>query len=159
VGEFQLPRELSGPILEEAERAGPEEACGLIVGRRRSNRVRATRTVSCDNLAPPEARARRFEIDPRLLIEVERAVRDTDEEVVGFYHSHPDSEPIPSELDSIYMALWPDKVWLIVGQGAGDEGQIMRAWSLDLADQGSLREVRLVSIDTVMEGQIRQAKV
>jgi len=143
VGELRLPVELSGPLIEEAGRADPEAACGLIVGRRRSRFVRAIRTVPCENCAPPDARGTRFEIDVRRLIEEERAVRDSEEEVVGFYHSHPDSEPIPSKTDEAYMLLWPDKVWVIVGRRAGETGRTVRAWSLDLADPASPKEVQL----------------
>jgi len=123
VGELRLPVELSDPLIEEAGRADPEEACGLIVGRRRSRFVRAIRTVPCENCAPQEVRGTRFEIDARRLIEEEQA--------------------IPSKTDETYMALWPDKVWVIVGRRAGQTGRTVRAWSLDLADPASPKEVRL----------------
>ena len=90
-------------------------------------------------------RQRRFEIDPRRLIEEERALRGSDEEVVGFYHSHPASDPVPSETDGTYMALWPDMVWVIVGPRAAGDGPRVRAWRLDsLREEKSPREVRIL---------------
>lgn len=83
-------------------------------------------------------------LDPRRLIEEERSLRNSEDEVVGFYHSHPASDPIPSILDRTYMALWPDAIWVIVGVEVDMVGEAIRAWSLDLADGKSAREVQVV---------------
>ena len=147
VGELRLPAGLSGPLVMEARQSVPHEACGLIVGRREANRVWVTRTVSCENTAPPRTRETRFEIDPRRVIEEERSLRNSEEEVVGFYHSHPASDPVPSVVDRSYMALWPDAIWVIVGVEVEMAGGAVRAWSLDPADGKSAREVRVVSAD------------
>ena len=152
VGELRLPAELSGPLVREARQSVPQEACGLIVGRREANRFWVTRTVSCENTAPPRTRETRFEIDPRRVIEEERSLRNSEEEVVGFYHSHPASDPVPSNVDRSYMALWPDAIWVIVGVEVEMVGGAVRAWTLDPADGKSPREVRVVSADGKGEG-------
>jgi desampylase len=133
-------------MMAEARRAVPEEACGLLVGRRQSDAVAVTRSVRCENVAAPETRTRRFEIDPRRLIEEERALRDSSEEVVGFYHSHPEGDPVPSKVDLTYMALWPDAVWVIVGAG-GTATVPARAWRLDSAAPDRAREVPIETVD------------
>ena len=144
VGELRLPAELSGPLVREARRAAPLEACGLIVGRRESDRIWVSRTVSCENTALPGTRETRFSIDPRRLIEEERSIRESDEEVVGFYHSHPSSDPVPSAVDRTYMALWPDAVWVIVAAEVEGGAAPVRAWSLHAGEETSPREVPIL---------------
>ena len=144
IGELRLPAEFSGPLVVEARKSVPHEVCGLIVGRREANRVWVTRTISCGNTAPPRTRETQFAIDPRRLIEEERSLRNSEDEIVGFYHSHPASDPIPSILDRTYMALWPDAIWVIVGVEVEMVGGAIRAWILDLADGKSVREVQVV---------------
>src|SRR5207245_10268515 len=38
-------------------------------------------------------------IDPRSLMLVERGAREKGLDVIGYYHSHPDDEPVPSQFD------------------------------------------------------------
>ncbi len=42
------------------------------------------------------------------------------------------------------MALWPDAIWVIVGVEVEMVGRAIGAWSLDLADGKSAREVQVV---------------
>ena len=143
--ELFLSEHLSGALLAEACGAGSTETCGLLVGRREVVRSLVARTVACRNAAPVGMTETRFEIDPRRLIEEERAARTSGEEVVGFYHSHPAGDPVPSPVDRVYMALWPGMVWVIVGAGvSGMQGRV-RAWSFDPEREVVPREVRIES--------------
>ncbi len=142
-GVLDLAGDRMDELIREAVATVPEESCGLVVGRRSGDRIRVTRTISCENRALPTERTYRFEIDPRRLLAEERSTRGSDEEVVGFYHSHPDSDPIPSVVDRGYMALWPDKVWVIVRPGVGGRGASVRAWRIDEVDDESPREIRI----------------
>lgn len=143
---LRLSAEITESMLAEARRAVPEEACGLLLGRRGPGGVAVTRSVPCPNDAPRESRAHRFEIDPRRVIEWERAVRGSSEEVVGFYHSHPEGDPIPSKVDLTYMALWPDAVWVIVGAAREVGGSVVRAWELGPASPPAAREIRVQTV-------------
>ena len=142
--ELRLAAELSESLIAEARKAGPEEACGILVGRREPRRSLVVRTVSCQNVAPEGTRRRRFEIDPRRLIEQERALRGSGEQVVGFYHSHPAGDPVPSRVDRTYMALWPDMVWVIVGAGAAEDRSRVRAWNFRAEREEALSEVQIL---------------
>lgn len=124
-----LPEEVRHAVVLAARGAGLEEACGLLVGKRVGSRVDVVRCVECENVAPKPDRRRRFEIDPRKVIEEERRARGEDSGVVGFYHSHPASDPIPSEVDRRYMGLWPESVWLIAGRSEEGESIELRAWA------------------------------
>ena len=105
----------------------PEEACGLLVGRREGDMLHIGEAVPSPNLA--DEREKRFEIDPGLRLRTQRAARESGLEVVGLYHSHPFGEPEPSATDRERAALEPDLVWLSAGlRWGGLDG--LAAWRL-----------------------------
>jgi desampylase len=93
-------------ISAHAREALPSECCGVLIGSA-SAILEARRTR---NLA---ASRTRFEVDPKVHIEARRDARLRGLDVVGFYHSHPQSEPIPSQTD-LAEASYPDSFHLIV---------------------------------------------
>jgi proteasome lid subunit RPN8/RPN11 len=100
-------------ITEAAEAAYPEECCGLLVGHSEPSGGRVVmRVVASPNVAKGGARDR-FEVDPQVRFNVQRALEDGPECIVGHYHSHPDHPAQPSERD-LEMAWEPDLVWLII---------------------------------------------
>lgn len=56
----------------------------------------------------------RFELDPQVHVRALRDTRGTALSVVGFYHSHPHSAPVPSPRD-MAECTYPDAIHLIVG--------------------------------------------
>ncbi len=107
-----LPPPLLKQIVEAAESAFPEECCGLIVGRWQApDRLLASRLVESDNIVGDDRR-RRFEVDPRVRLRVEKEVRGGPDRVIGVYHSHPGHRAQPSARD-LAMVFEPDLVWLI----------------------------------------------
>jgi proteasome lid subunit RPN8/RPN11 len=105
-------------IREDGERRYPEESCGLLVGRRQpGGSVEVVEAHAGANVAP-EARERRFEIDPALRFRLLRALSGRPETIVGHYHSHPDGSAAPSAYDRA-MAFEPELVWLITAIAAG----------------------------------------
>jgi proteasome lid subunit RPN8/RPN11 len=55
----------------------------------------------------------RFFIEPEAHIAARRQARERGLAVVGFYHSHPHSPPVPSATD-LAEASYPDHLYLIV---------------------------------------------
>ncbi|MGQ0561583.1 MAG: M67 family metallopeptidase [Gemmatimonadota bacterium] len=137
---IELDARVRARIGGNVSAAGPREACGLLAGYVEAGCVRVRRALPCRNVAPAEARGHRFEIDPRAVLNVRRALRPTGQSIVGFYHSHPDGSLRPSLTDMEYLCLWPDTVWLIVSGRAGSAGD-MRAWWLDASPVGAAREL------------------
>jgi proteasome lid subunit RPN8/RPN11 len=78
-------------LRQHGEETYPHECCGVLLGqmdedqgvRRVSSIARAgnTRTDSAHN---------RYNIDPKDLIRIQREGRERGEDIIGFYHSHPD---------------------------------------------------------------------
>jgi desampylase len=94
-------------LLAEAERAAPEECCGLLLGE--GERIEAA--VPAANVAAD--RLRRFEIDPASLFAAHKAARDGGPQVLGYYHSHPHGPAEPSAQDRA-GATRDGRVWAIV---------------------------------------------
>lgn len=121
-----IAREALRQIVDAAEAAYPGECCGLMVGHQTPNGVvEVARAHPSENLGKDPTR---FEIDPRLWVDLSRALGRGPRKVVGLYHSHPDGPAQPSATD--LQAAWGEEmVWLIVsvaGPGSsenrGDEG-------------------------------------
>ncbi len=94
----------------------PEEACGLLIGRREDDAVVVTRVAPSPNLSPAPRTS--FEIDARLRLDLMRALRSGPTAVVGLYHSHPDGDAVPSAADRA-RAWEPDLIWVIVALEQG----------------------------------------
>lgn len=138
--QVSLPARVLAAARDHAAGTYPYEGCGLLLGYPAEDGVRVSRLLPCPNVAPPERRAHFFVIDPRVVINVRRSLRGTPEQVVGFYHSHPDAAAAPSSEDMEYIRLWPETVWLIVPVAAGEPGEA-RAWWLDEVEDERAREL------------------
>ena len=79
-------------MLEHARVEVPRECCGLLIGARGE----VTRSVRARNLDPQPTR---FLIDPADHFAAIRGARAEGKEVIGAYHSHPSSAPVPSSTD------------------------------------------------------------
>jgi proteasome lid subunit RPN8/RPN11 len=106
-----ISREILDDIFEHARETYPEECCGILVGRDEGGRRTITAARRANNVSS-ERKHDRYVIDEEKLIEVIRSVRGLPEDVVGFYHSHPDSPSRPSEYDR-QIAAWPGYSYLI----------------------------------------------
>ena len=108
-------------IERAAEAAYPEESCGLLVGQMAPGEGYSVSAVEASaNVAEPP-RTRRFEVDPKLRLRLERELKESPDSVIGVYHSHPDGSAKPSETD-ISMIFEPAMVWLITAVADGTAG-------------------------------------
>ena len=110
-------RELA-EIREHGVRDYPYECCGLLLGRFESNAKIVTETYPISNAREESAKRNRFLITPEELMKGERFARQHDLEVVGFYHSHPDSPAVPSQYDLEHA--WPTYSYIIVSTSPGE---------------------------------------
>lgn len=102
-------------LRAEAERAGPEECCGLLLGcgepgaEGRIDAVLPATNVAVD-------RRVRFEIDPAVLLSAHKAARAGGAQVLGYYHSHPAGHPVPSATDCEH-STGDLRIWAIIAGG------------------------------------------
>lgn len=128
-----VPTSVLDDLRVHAADAYPEECCGILVGRRHVDAVLVHRELPCSNAVSGAERGSRFAIHPRALLDVIKGLRDTEESVVGFYHSHPDAAARLSTTDLTFVGLWPETVWLVLAVGR-DGTQEARAWWLPSAN-------------------------
>ena len=139
-----LPKSLLEAIEDAAEKAYPEESCGLLAGRAdEMGRVIVTRVRPSANVAGGDRRGA-FEVDPAVRFALMRELAGTGEHIVGHYHSHPDHAPEPSARD-LAMAFEPDFIWLIT-QVAGGRARASRAFAV--AADGSHFAPVVVSLES-----------
>ncbi|HSR66387.1 MAG TPA: M67 family metallopeptidase [Acidobacteriota bacterium] len=128
--QLKVSRQLMASITERVQDAYPEEACGLLGGRREGETVQVAEAFPAPNSWPQdgeEGRGSRFTIAPGFHRRVHSALSKKGLHVVGVYHSHPDAPPQPSRFD-LKMA-WPELVYWIFSVRRGQARQ-SRAWRL-----------------------------
>jgi cysteine synthase B len=123
-GQLVLPWALEEEIVRHAREGYPRECCGVLIGECLSDKVRVVAVHRSGNLNRERARDR-YELDPKVYLEAEERAARERLEVVGFYHSHPDHPPVPSQTDA--DLAWPGYVYLICGVTEADVAG-MRGW-------------------------------
>ncbi len=77
-------------LRRHGEETYPQECCGVLLGGANDDGTRVvTSTARCGNTRT-DSPENRYHIDPRELIRIQREGRERGEDIVGFYHSHPD---------------------------------------------------------------------
>src|SRR5712692_5456226 len=71
------------------EETYPYECCGVLLGTMNGEQRIVTSTARCGNTRN-DSPHNRYNIDPRELVRIQREGRERGEDIVGFYHSHPD---------------------------------------------------------------------
>lgn len=77
-------------IRRHGEETYPHECCGVLLGQidRDGSRL-VTSTARCGNTRV-DSPQNRYNIDPKELVRIQREGRERGEDIIGFYHSHPD---------------------------------------------------------------------
>ncbi|RDI72573.1 desampylase [Halopelagius longus] len=106
-----------GTILAHAREGAnsdpPREVCGVLAGRRTDDPSDDATVESVRRVPNVAANPRvEYELDPEETLRTIEAVESEGRDVVGFYHSHPESDPVPSETDK-RRATWTGYVYLI----------------------------------------------
>lgn len=119
---ISISEEQVAEIKAHGERDYPYECCGLLLGSFESDGLKVVReTYPISNAREESAKRNRFLIEPAELLRGERYARDKGQDVIGFYHSHPESPAVPSQYDLEHA--WPTYSYIIVSvknQKAGD---------------------------------------
>ncbi len=121
-----LPAVLQHELSRFAQASYPLEACGLLVGRAGDTKIDTVRVVPARNLnlERPEDR---YLLDPQDFLAADRAARAEGLEIVGIWHSHPDSPARPSQTD--LEGAWESYSYLIISTTA-DGAAALRSWRL-----------------------------
>ncbi len=104
----------------------PQETCGLLVGRASDSLVEVVQFASARNLNRERAHDR-YLLDPEDFLRADREARREALEIVGIWHSHPDSPARPSSTD--LRLAWAGYSYLIIST-SGQAARDFRSWRL-----------------------------
>jgi proteasome lid subunit RPN8/RPN11 len=110
-----VPAQIREELVAHAAEEAPNECCGLIVFR--------------DGMAERYVRGRNKLASPyRYELEVDPDVwfLEDDGYELAVFHSHPETQPIPSKTDQALSGLWGGRTFLIYGLKFDD----LRAWRI-----------------------------
>ena len=129
---LNLSRASYDEIRLHGEETYPHECCGILLGRFEAEGAKTvTHTARCGNTRA-DSPHNRYNIDPKDLIRIQREGRERGEDIVGFYHSHPDHPAQWSSTD-LADAHWFGCSYVIT---AVDKGKAAQTNSFELAGTG-----------------------
>lgn len=123
MSDLWLSEELVRAIVEHVRSDAPNEACGLLIG----SHHQVHHVVAVQNVA--DTPQTRYVMDPAALSRYLPALADYGLELLGFYHSHPNGEPIPSQTD-IRETNYFAAIQIIVG--LKNDALRLSAWRIDM---------------------------
>lgn len=124
-----IPKEIQAQIQAHGVAAYPYEGCGLLLGTAVPQHNAVAAIHPTQNVWPVEAEKRvRFRINEQEWAQAELAAMRQGLDVIGIFHSHPDSPPVASPRD-LAWAAFAGYSYLIteIRQGVAGDG---RSWQL-----------------------------
>jgi proteasome lid subunit RPN8/RPN11 len=76
-------------LRRHGEETYPHECCGVLLGQMEGDTRVVTLVARCRNTRT-DSPQNRYHIDPKELVHIQREGRGRGEDIIGFYHSHPD---------------------------------------------------------------------
>lgn len=137
---LQLSKALHEQIQQHGSNSYPYEGCGFLLGRMEDGINIVTDIRPMANVWPVEEEKRvRFRIAEDDWRDVElAAMKGEAPDIVGIFHSHPDSEPVASPRD-LKWASFPGYSYLITQVNEGQPSH-SRSWQLREDRSGFLEE-------------------
>ena len=127
-----IPRQLINEIRAQAQSELPNEACGYLGGT-------TDRALSRYAMRNVDSSPEHYSFDPAEQFRVLKLARDAGEQLIGVYHSHPQS-PARMSAEDIRLALDPTLYYLIFSL-PNDE---LRAYRVDANRRVSEEQIEVV---------------
>jgi proteasome lid subunit RPN8/RPN11 len=87
---LKLSQSAYAALRQHGEETYPHECCGALLGSFDDGGVKTVSSIARCGNTRLDSPHNRYSIDPRELIRIQREGRERGEDIVGFYHSHPD---------------------------------------------------------------------
>lgn len=87
---LKIPRKEYEAIRLHGQETYPQECCGVLLGQVGDDGVRNVTSIARAGNTRTDSAHNRYNIDPKELIRIQREGRERGEDIIGFYHSHPD---------------------------------------------------------------------
>ena len=114
---LKIPQKEYVAIRQHGEETYPHECCGVLLGTADGDERLVTSSARCGNTRV-DSPHNRYHIDPKELVRIQREGRDRGEDIVGFYHSHPD-HPARWSLTDLEEAHWLGCSYVITSVAKG----------------------------------------
>jgi proteasome lid subunit RPN8/RPN11 len=95
---LKIPQSAYSAVRAHGEETYPHECCGVLLGTMDVDARIVSSTARCGNTRN-DSPHNRYHIDPKELVRIQREGRERGEDIVGFYHSHPDHPAQWSQTD------------------------------------------------------------
>lgn len=125
------------------EETFPNECCGFMLGKTDGDGREVVELLRADNDRDGENQHNRFLITPEAFMKSEKEARKKELDIIGFYHSHPDSPARPSQYDLDYALPWYSYVIVSI---MASKAASMTSWIL-AEDRSAFNEETIVSSD------------
>ena len=88
-------------LRQHGEETYPHECCGVLLGRvdETDEGTRIVTSIARAGNTRTDSPQNRYNIDPKELVRIQREGRERSEDIIGFYHSHPDHPAQWSQTD------------------------------------------------------------
>jgi proteasome lid subunit RPN8/RPN11 len=88
-------------LRQHGEETYPFECCGVLLGRvgDSDSDTRVVTSIARAGNTRTDSAQNRYNIDPKELVRIQREGRERGEDIIGFYHSHPDHPAQWSQTD------------------------------------------------------------
>jgi proteasome lid subunit RPN8/RPN11 len=87
---LKLSKSQYDALRRHGEETYPQECCGVLLGQMEDDGVRTVTSTARAGNTRTDSAHNRYNIDPKDLIRIQREGRARGEDIIGFYHSHPD---------------------------------------------------------------------
>ena len=87
---LRLTQSCYDSLRRHGEQTYPHECCGVLLGGFDDDGTKTVARVVPAGNTREDSPHNRYNIDPKELIRIQREGRERGEDIVGFYHSHPD---------------------------------------------------------------------
>jgi len=115
-------------IRTEGESAYPNECCGVLIGEVDDKGVKTLKhSEAIRNAREDGEQYHRFLITPEDMMQAEITARKRKQDVIGFYHSHPDHPALPSDYDKEHALPFYSYVIVSVNK---KKAEALTSWEL-----------------------------
>jgi proteasome lid subunit RPN8/RPN11 len=127
-------------LRRHAEEAYPHECCGILLGQIDTDKdTRVVTSIARAANTRTDSPHNRYNIDPKDLIRIQREARAKNEEIIGFYHSHPD-HPARWSATDLTEAHWIGCSYVITSVEKG-HAKITNSFALTGSDEDNKKFV------------------
>lgn len=126
-------------ILSHCVEGLPNEACGLIGGVKEDGKKYIKKVYLLTNI---DASNEHFSMDPKEQLEAVKDMRANGYELLGNFHSHPESPSRPSEEDK--RLAYDSKVNYLILSLMEQDNPVLKAFNIDEEKNVTLEEIEIV---------------